>query len=71
MTCVIPAWQILEVLEMKEVKAAREAFYASTEHKRTKPKAESFPPASDENPNAREDFTRLQAVAARKQKPGD
>jgi len=28
-------------------------------------------PSSDENPNAREDFMRLQGVAARKQKPAD
>jgi Trypsin-like peptidase domain len=70
MTCVVPAWDILEVFEMKEVKAAREAFYASTD-KGMKPKAESSPPASDENPTAREDFTRLVGVAARKRPQDD
>ena len=40
MTCVIPAWQILEVFEMKEVKAARDAFNVSSEQKGAKPKAQ-------------------------------
>jgi hypothetical protein len=57
MTCVIPAWQIMEVLDMPKLTdrravadAAAEKEYADRFSK--KPKAEvAAPPATDENPN--------------------
>jgi hypothetical protein len=61
MTCVIPAWRIKEVLDMPKFKEPRDQkareMYDSL--RATSPKAESTgvsdPPASDANPNARED----------------
>jgi len=67
MTCVIPAWQILEVLDMPELKAPRDMLFA----KNYGPKLESSPLSTDANPTHREDFTRLVGEAARKREPED
>jgi hypothetical protein len=74
MTCVIPAWDIMEVLDMPELKSPRDAYFAKAQAKISKssaPKPESAAsdadlPASDENPNHRADFTHLVDAAARK-----
>jgi len=75
MTCVIPAWHIMEVLDMPQLKGPRDEHFAASKAAkasgRAVPKAESSPPATDENPTHREDFMRLQGVAARKQPQGD
>jgi len=79
MTCVLPAWTIAEVLNMPKLKAARggkEIKFTIAHHQNLRPSSsepveESAPHASDENPSAREDFTRLVGAAARKQKPDD
>ncbi len=72
MTCVIPAWQIYEVLNMPELKKLRgpAATYPQTDF--SKPMDESAaPPADDANPNHQADFIRLVDVAARKRPQGD
>lgn len=72
MTCVIPAWQIAEVLNMP--KFVEQRVKISTDaamNARNVPKPESVPPANDENPNAREDFNRLLGAAARKRQSSD
>jgi hypothetical protein len=64
MTCVIPAWQILEVLDK-----AIEKHPLTPEQQRSndaQPVEESVPPANDANPNHQEDFTSLVSLAARK-----
>jgi hypothetical protein len=67
MTCVIPGWQVLEVLDMPKFKnrrrdAAREA---GPEPRGPKPER-ATPQPNDANPNHREDFTRLLDAAVRK-----
>jgi hypothetical protein len=63
MTCVIPAWQICEVLDMPKLKGPRDKAIAEAEHPMgqgfKKPKAESVLPDTDENPNHKADFDRL------------
>ncbi|MGE0751074.1 MAG: serine protease [Variibacter sp.] len=80
MTCVIPAWQIWDLLDMPEVKKPRDKLLAAAKadfdekmrQYRSKPRAESAsPPSTDANPNHREDFTRLVGAAARKPEPKD
>lgn len=78
MTCVIPAWQIMEVLDMPQLKGPRDAIFAADraerEKKNSAPKPEGLPvsPSSDDaNPNHLADFTRLVDVAARKRPQGD
>jgi hypothetical protein len=73
MTCVIPAWQVLEVLDMPKLKARREEDRKKKLNaRRTSPVAErSAHPASDANPNHREDFNSLVGAAARKREPED
>jgi hypothetical protein len=79
MTCVVPAWQIMEVFDMPELKGPREAFFAASAERlkrRMAPKVESGSPtpkaeradaqATDANPNHLEGFARLVDVAARK-----
>lgn len=75
MTCVVPAWEIWEMLEMRENKRPRDALIAQRRAAhlakyRAVPKAESAgatsPPANDANPNHQEDFMRLVGAAARK-----
>jgi hypothetical protein len=71
MTCVIPAWEILEVLNMPKLKKQRDDFDKAA-NRPISPKDESAsPPANDANPTHREDFTRLVNVAARKPEPKD
>jgi hypothetical protein len=65
MTCVIPAWQIKEVLDMPKLKAQRDAAFEEKKH--SGPKAESASPAATEaNPTHREDFTRLLTAAVKR-----
>jgi hypothetical protein len=78
MTCVIPAWQIMEVLNMPVLRDLRAPDIEAAKREnlsRLKPKPESVPasdkPAGDANPNHLEDFTRLVDVAARKRPQGD
>jgi hypothetical protein len=73
MTCVIPAWQILEVLNMPVLsKLRRPEIVAAEKARASEPKAESAPePADDANPNHLADFTRLVDVAARKRPQDD
>jgi hypothetical protein len=70
MTCVIPAWEILEVLNMPKFKTDRDRALTEKRAERyTKPKPESASPlASDANHNHREDFERLLGKAAKPQK---
>jgi hypothetical protein len=84
MAIVVPSWEILKLLElplfveqrkqrdeaiMKRYKKENSAEPEATDP--SKPDAKLIPPASDDNPNAREDFMRLQGAAARKQPQGD
>jgi hypothetical protein len=73
MTCVVPAWHIMEVFDMPILKKLRHPGIVAVEKARaSEPKAESAsPPASDANPTHREDFTRLVGAAARKPEPKD
>jgi hypothetical protein len=73
MTCVIPAWDIVEVLDMPALKDLRHpGVVAAKKAQASKPKAEAADPLStDANPNHLKDFTRLVDVAARKQPQGD
>jgi hypothetical protein len=67
MTCVIPAWQIYEVLNMPELKKQRGPAATFPEPSFSKPAPESAAPADDDtNPNHLSDFNRLVDVAARK-----
>ncbi len=75
MTCVIPAWHIMEVLDMPTLKDLRqpETIRAEKEYARqfpgaAKPEAAEPPAplANDANPTHREDFMRLVGAAARK-----
>jgi hypothetical protein len=71
MTCVIPAWNIMEVLDMPVLKDLRHpGIAAAKKANATKPKSESSRSASDENPTHLEDFTRLADLAARKKPKG-
>jgi len=71
MTCVIPAWHIMEVLDMPVLKGPREEALAAAKRRDAgQPKAESARPISEENPTHREDFTSLLSAAARKQQSG-
>lgn len=70
MTCVIPAWDILEVLNMPKLAKLREdeerVAKAGLENE---PKPEAAP--NDENPGHKEDFTHLLNAAATPKKSGD
>ncbi|MGB8898456.1 MAG: serine protease [Methylocella sp.] len=75
MTCVIPSWQIMEVLDMPKLKGPRDAVFAAVKEERagarlSRPVAESAK-RSDENPNHREDFTALLNAAVRKPQSKD
>lgn len=64
MTCVLPAWSIMEVLNLPELKSHRDSVNAFLKQKTaqdaSKPTAESSsPPANGENPNHLEDFNQL------------
>ena len=75
MTCVLPAWNIMEVLNMPKVKAhrdhveraVRQVFSSRTDI----PASEVASPATDENPQHLEDFKSLLGAAARKSKQGE
>lgn len=69
MTCVVPAWNIMEVLDMPSLKGPRDkqsAEHAERVRASMKPKAEAAPQSSGDNPTHREDFTRLLGAAVRK-----
>lgn len=73
MTCVLPPDAIMEALEMPELRkqlADREKQILQQEPKGA-PTAESTGLTPDENPQHREDFTRLLDAAAKKQQPSD
>jgi hypothetical protein len=69
MTLAIPAWAIREFLEMPKFKKPRDKKLEEVREwaasNRT-PVAESSPPATDANPNAREDFNSLLGAAVKK-----
>jgi hypothetical protein len=73
MTCVIPAWKILEVLNLDKFKEQRRVAELERKQKRRKssnPKPESSGDKSSvANPMHQEDFSRLLNVAAQKPKP--
>lgn len=76
MTCVLPADAIWEVLTMPELKKQRDESNAALKASLSStgnavPEPESAPPATDESPTHREDFTRLLGAAARKPEPKD
>jgi hypothetical protein len=70
---VVPAHKIMETLEHPDLKTARAVLDAKMEKGAASLDLadESGPPASDANPNHREDFTRLVGAAARKREPED
>ena len=71
MTCVIPAWQIMEVFELPQLKKIRaEKISAAPRSGRPEPESRSDAP-SDVNPEHREDFNRLVGAAAKKRPPTD
>jgi hypothetical protein len=57
MTCVIPAWHIREVLDMPKLRELRQAATATDDN--GAPVAEGAHAPGADNPNQREDFTRL------------
>jgi hypothetical protein len=73
---VIPVWKLIEILEGSEMKPVIEAAKAAERVRRKKTSdavsldvaEQSGPPATDENPNHREDFERLLGKAAKPQK---
>jgi hypothetical protein len=78
MTCVLPAWMILQVLNVKKLRdqrAKRDDELAERFRRQGHPpeaeSANAAPPASDANPTHREDFMRLVDAAARKPEPKD
>jgi hypothetical protein len=78
MTCVIPAWNILEVLDMPDLGKLREpAIAAAIEAQKLRrfsrplPEAAAKTKASDENPTHKEDFTSLPDAAAKTKPQGD
>ncbi len=74
MTLVVPAWDIVEVLNLPKLQKMRESKKQSMA-KRVRPIAETVKPAaasaSDENPAHREDFTHLLNEAARRREQED
>jgi hypothetical protein len=73
MNIVVPAWRISELLDLEVFEMARKKREpAMREAAAKRARAETVDsPANDENPNAREDFMRLQVAAARKQQRDD
>ena len=77
---VVPAWKLLELLDGPDMKpifdqAKKAAEEAAKNDSSVELDAADFskaaPQSTDENPKAREDFTRLVGAAAQKQKPTD
>jgi hypothetical protein len=72
MTCVVPAWKIMEVLEMPTIKAKREKAKAT----RRAPKGDAVvlesarkKPSGDDNPNHERDFENLLSDAIENEPP--
>jgi hypothetical protein len=76
MTIVLPAWQILRLLDREELSVKRKQRFQQYGAQK-KPVIEdehapaASPPATDANPTHREDFTRLVGAAARKREQED
>lgn len=69
---VVPSMKINEILDQESLKSARATAAAAKKRARAVlPEKLSGNRSSAENPNAREDFMRLQGAAARKQKQDD
>lgn len=72
MTCVAPAWKLMELLEIDKLKKRRaiieQKFLEKLKDEPPAPKAES---ASPENPQHKEDFNRLLGAAVQKPKQDD
>ncbi|MDR3483944.1 MAG: hypothetical protein P4M05_03430 [Bradyrhizobium sp.] len=72
---VVPAYKIIETLNQPDMKAERDKMADRAEKDAATPDSlpieEGSPPASDANPNHREDFMRLVGAAARKPAPKD
>lgn len=80
MAVVVPAWEIVNLLNQTyflELREKRNEAAMKNRDEKNIPEPEasdalaSVPPATDDNPNLREDFMRLSNVAARKQKQDD
>jgi hypothetical protein len=74
---VVPAWKLNALLDDPRENEMRDMNEDAEIKRRRAPKVsldvsqKSFPPANDENPNHREDFTRLVGAAARKRERED
>jgi hypothetical protein len=70
MNIVAPAWCITELLNLEEFEMARkqrdEKFAQDARRRPNAESAQPSPPASDANPNHREDFKRLEVLAVKK-----
>jgi hypothetical protein len=75
MSCVIPSWEIMEVLDMPDLKGLRHpGIVAAKKAAVAKPKpqvADDAPLPNDANPNHREDFNSLVGAAAQKREQED
>lgn len=72
MTCVIPSWDIEEVLKLPKLKKAREEQLASQKRPvGPRPESTTFAETDGANQEHREDFNRLLSEAARKREPKD
>jgi hypothetical protein len=76
MGIVVPAYRIAETLNQPELVMARQKEYEQRANEEAAtmdslPSSEASLPANGENPNHREDFTRLVNAAARKPAPKD
>lgn len=68
---VVPSYQIIELLETKEMRDQRTKNEQTDAARPTAVSVEEAPPATYENPTHREDFMRLADVAARKRRQDD
>lgn len=72
LSCVVPSWDIEEVLNLPKLKQMREDMARATpERVVPKPMSASVELTSEANPDHQEDFTRLLNEAARKREPKD
>lgn len=74
LTTVVPAWRITELLDHPDFVAERERWDVEHEAEAMSipvPESASESPTTDENPQHKEDFTRLVSAAARTKPPAD